>query len=92
MTQYDVIGKTIDKNGVDMETTVAMEELAELIQAISKCKRYGCVGTQRDNLIEEIADVKIVITELLLMFGISNAELIAWNNQKINRMKERLKR
>ena len=59
-----VLEENIRENGVALETVVAMEECAELIPAISKVKRYGFVGEYKDNLIEEIADVDIVITEL----------------------------
>lgn len=46
----------------DLCTTIAMEELAELIQAISKAKRGKL---NRDNLIEEIADVYLIIDWLI---------------------------
>lgn len=50
---------------------ILQEECAELIQAISKCRRFGMdneyrkgTGTQRDNLIQEIGDVAMML-ELL---------------------------
>ena len=45
-----VLEENIRENGVALETVIAMEELAELIQAISKAKRYGFVGEYKDNL------------------------------------------
>ena len=53
-----------------------MEECAELIQAISKVRRYGFVGKYKDNLLEEIADVDIVLTELTMMFDIDPDEFL----------------
>ena len=54
----NVVQNSIKHYGSDMQTTVCMEECSELIQAISKMKRGK---DNRDNLIEEIADVIIGI-------------------------------
>ena len=91
MTQTQIINKTIEKTGVDNQLNVCMEECAELIQAISKVRRYGCIADMRENLIEEIADVRIIISELMWMYGITPDEITGWQNQKINRMQRRLK-
>lgn len=91
MTQTQIINKTIEKTGVDNQLNVCMEECAELIQAISKVRRYGCIADMRENLIEEIADVRIIISELMLIYGITPDEITGWQNQKINRMQRRLK-
>ena len=85
-----VLEENIKENGVILETVVAMEECAELIQAISKVKRYGFVGEYRDNLIEEIADVDIVITELLMAFNVTEDEFFNVLDRKIQRIKSRL--
>ena len=85
-----VLEENIKEHGVVLETVIAMEECAELIQAISKVKRYGFVGEYRDNLIEEIADVDIVITELLMMFDILPLEIESIMDSKIQRIKKRL--
>ena len=55
----DVIEKALKKNGIDIQMTVAIEELGELIQAICKYKRG-----EEHNIEEEIADVKIMIEQL----------------------------
>ena len=88
--QQQILASNIKKNGVSTETTIAMEELSELIQAISKCKRYGCSGKVRENLIEEIADVKIIIEELMMIYGVTDTDLSEWYNYKIRRLKSRL--
>ena len=85
-----VLEENIRENGVALETVVAMEECAELIQAISKVKRYGFVGEYRDNLIEEIADVDIVITELLMAFNVTEEEFFSVLDRKIQRVKSRI--
>ena len=53
-TEKDLYERNIQYHGIEQETTIAMEECSELIQAISKCKRYGCINKYRENLIEEI--------------------------------------
>lgn len=92
---YPVITAILEENikahGKELETTVAMEELAELIQAVSKVKRYGFVGQYRDNLIEELADVDIVITELMMMFDVGSEEFYGVMDRKVQRIKKRLK-
>ena len=56
----NVVKKSIEHYGADLQTVVCMEECAELIQAISKMKRGK---DNRDNLIEEIADVIVIASE-----------------------------
>lgn len=85
-----ILEENIKEHGVVEETVIAMEECAELIQAISKVKRYGFVGEYRDNLIEEIADVNIVVLELMMIFDISNDDIAEFIDSKIQRIKKRL--
>lgn len=80
----DVIERAIKRNGLDMQLTVAIEELAELQQAICKYKRG-----EEHNIEEEIADVKIMIEQLETIF---NKDAIRnWRNKKIERLDRRLK-
>lgn len=91
MEEYSaILDDNIKAHGVNEETVIAMEECAELIQAISKVRRYGFGGQYKDNLIEEIADVNIVITELIMMFDISSDEFYNVLDRKIQRIKNRL--
>lgn len=85
-----ILEENIKEHGVVEETVIAMEECAELIQAISKVKRYGFVGEYKDNLIEEIADVSIVIREIMMIFGISVGDINEVIDSKIQRIKKRL--
>lgn len=82
--------KVIEYYGVDAQSTIAMEECAELIQAISKCKRYGFHGTYKDNLIEEIADVSIILEQLIEMYNIPENDLFRWKCKKINRIFDKM--
>ena len=91
MLEYAVIlDENIKAHGTDFEVGIAMEECAELIQAISKVRRYGFVGKYKDNLLEEIADVNIVLTELVMMFDIELEEFYSVLDRKVQRIKERL--
>ena len=90
-TEKDLYERNIQYHGIEQETTIAMEECSELIKAISKCKRYGCVDKYRDNLIEEIADVLIIINELQLIYDISNNDIENIKKYKIDRMDYRIK-
>ena len=55
MTNHEVWDKTIELNGVAIQSVVCMEECSELIKAISKRLR-GELDIE-DNLAEEMADV-----------------------------------
>ena len=90
-TEKDLYERNIQYHGIEQETTIAMEECSELIKAISKCKRYGCVDKYRDNLIEEITDVLIIINELQLIYDISNDDIENIKKYKIDRMDYRIK-
>ena len=84
----NVVKKSIEHYGADLQTVVCMEECAELIQAISKMKRGK---DNRENLIEEVADVMICIEILKQVYGISDNEIQNYVCQKQNRSIERMK-
>lgn len=68
-------------------TTIAMEELSELIQAISKAKR-GKIN--KDNMTEEIADVIICINWIKNIYNIDDESMQSWLEFKENRIIKRL--
>lgn len=74
----------INKNGYKHQSMIAMEECSELSQAISKCVRYP-TRISRLRLIEEIADVAIVIEQLKLMYEITDGEISTCINEKLER-------
>ena len=84
----NIVQNSIKHYGSDLQTTVCMEECAELIQAISKMKR---VKDNRNNLIGEVADVMICIEILKQVYGISDNEIQNYVCQKQNRSIERMK-
>ena len=79
-------------NGDDLTLTIASEECAELIQALTKVKRYGLKDEYKGNLQEEIADVLICISELLSLDYIDMSEVEKWHTYKVNREIKRAKK
>ena len=74
-----VIARSVDHYGEEIQSTVCMEECAELIQAISKAKR-GKIN--RDNMIEEIADVFIVLVSICNRLNINLYDAIKKKEEK----------
>lgn len=79
----------IEHYGVNHQKMVACEELAELIQAISKSVRYP-ESYDIENLKGEMADVFIVLQEMMLIHNIEWTNIIAIADSKISRQKKRM--
>lgn len=84
------LDKVAHVNSDDLTLTIASEECAELIQAITKVKRYGFHDEYEDNLHEEVADILICITELVCLGYLDIDKVIKWQRQKIDREIERV--
>lgn len=94
----DVIYETLQLNDYDLQYFVACEELAELMQAISKYLRIengSCSDAARiekeaiNNITAEMADVYVMLEQLQLMLNIKNGDIHAVINRKLNRQFER---
>lgn len=83
-----ILEKAIEVYGADLQKQVAIEEMAELTKEI--CKDFRGKGN-RDNIIEEIADVEIMLTQLMIMYDIKDWELSGEMASKLARLSERLK-
>lgn len=84
---HDIIKKSIRHYGKKLIATIAMEECAELIQAISKQVRGK---PDKDNLAEEIADVYISIENMKYIAGISDKKIQKWIDYKQERSLKRV--
>lgn len=84
-----LIDKGIEKYGKEAQCILTIEELAELSQAIAKMFRAD--GANRENLIEEMADVLICMEYLKSIFEIRNRDLNIAIKVKQKRQKGRLK-
>ena len=85
----DIIKRSIEHYGKDVQSTVCMEECAELIQAISKEKRGK---SDKDHLAEEMADVIICIEMLKQIYNITEDEIYSWVINKQERIIKRIKK
>lgn len=85
----ELLEKAIDVWGFDDQCEMIIEECLELALALQKLKRLRDDKKQKfDNVIDEIADVKIMITQAQRLFP---KDLIdARVDYKMNRLKERL--
>lgn len=62
--------EAIDLWGFDVQIDIMIEECAELIKALSKFKRYGMdINFDTDSVIEELADVEIMVNQMKTVFG-----------------------
>ena len=82
-----IIAKSIKHYGEEIQSTVCMEECAELIQAISKAKRGKL---DKENMMEEIADVLICNEMLKQIYNISDCSIENWIERKQERILRRM--
>ena len=86
MTRKEIYTKLLELYG-DKQIIIAIEELSELQKELCKSLRsnynYG-------NIVEEIADVEIMLKQMKIYFGISSEEIEGMKKLKIKRTKERL--
>ena len=85
-----IMDTSLKRDGDTKKLQIAQEELAELIQAISKYMR----GTPDSNMLvlEELADVTIVLSYVRQICGFNLEDLVKAMNVKIEREKKRLDR
>lgn len=83
------LDKVAHTNGDDLTLTITSEECAELIQSITKVKRYGFHDKYEENLHEEVADVLICIAELVCLGYLDIDKVKDYQKLKINREIER---
>lgn len=79
-----IICKAITTFGADNQKRIAQEELAELIQAISKEMRG-----RPHNVEEEIADVEIMLEQLKRIYD--KEKVRKWKENKLKRLNLRIK-
>lgn len=76
--------------GMKAQSMQACEECAELIQAVSKLTR-GVTEMRILALVEEIADVRIMMSQLMQLYGIHEAEVVALVEEKMKRQLARIR-
>lgn len=88
--QVCVCNEIAQHYGRDAQLRLAQEECAELIQAINKYYRNGGDWLSRQGLLDEIADVTIMITQMRLLLGLADADLDEAIERKLNRQLGRM--
>lgn len=99
MTTEQKIQYIADHYGYEPQSRQLIEELSELIQAVCKHNRkfygrmplYSRACPELDEIIEEMADVTIMMCQIQHILGIGEGELSHIMEQKLDRQIERIK-
>lgn len=86
-----LLKRIIETYGIENQMLQCVEEMAELTQAINKYRRAEKLDTAVDaykQVIEEIADVQIMIEQMRLMFDGDEVDIVIF--EKLERMEGRL--
>lgn len=88
----NIMTRAIQHFGETAQIDMAVEEMAELTKAICKVKRAQAraeMGAAVENVVEEIADVQIMLDQLRLIFARSTDEV---EEDKLRRLLSRINR
>ena len=90
----EVLKAAISTYGKEAQVDMAIEEMSELTKALLKYRRSKNTtgieyGKLRSNIIEEAADVLIMVVQILIMYD-KDGECQAEVDYKVNRLYERL--
>ena len=84
---FELFDKAKEKFGLENQFVVALEELSELQKEITKYMR--CDGN-REHLIEEIADVRIMLAQITYFLQIQDEEILKVISFKLKRLAKRI--
>lgn len=90
-SQRKFLTRCIDYFGTDKQLVVAIEEMAELIQQLSKFI-IEHPNRSRKNIIEEYTDVLLMLAQVKIIFDIQDSEIENVQNLKLNRLKCRMEK
>lgn len=93
MSVSELNKETAIAKGYEEQSNQLVEECAELIQAVSKYRRATTEAKKAvavENLIEEIADVEIMLEQIKYLLQIPEDELEAVKLFKVNRTREEI--
>lgn len=70
----EVLQECVDTYGAEAQVDTAVEEMSELTKALLKCRRKAAQGSKdleaaRENILEEVSDVIIMLTQLIMIYG-----------------------
>lgn len=88
VSKTDVFKEAIGRYGRTSQVFMLIEEMAELQDAVCK---YNRERVKKSAVIEEIADVRIMLDQLEIIIDAPKGKVNAVMSHKINRLKNRLK-
>lgn len=70
----EVLQECVNTYGAEVQVDMAVEEMSELTKALLKYRRKEAQGSKdleeaRENILEEVADVIIMLTQLIMIYG-----------------------
>lgn len=77
--------RAIAEFGAENQKKMLFEELAELQNAVCK---YDRGRGSKDSIAEEIADVRIMIEQIIRIYRIPEEQVEVWKNKKLARLSE----
>lgn len=80
--KYELFERVIGQQGITHQLILAMEEMAELQQALSKWMRGPTDG---EDIAEEVADVEIMLEQIKHMFA-NQIKVTQWKEKKLERL------
>lgn len=94
--KHKALRKARETFGNTRQLSVTMEELAELIAALSKYQRYDdhaqAVNESKKNVLDEFADVTIVLEHVRAIYGFTDQEIYSAQRKKIDRLERWLEK
>lgn len=85
----DISKRAIEKYGETVQTFVAIEEMSELTKELTKHMRGE---SNKEAMTEEIADVYIMVEQIMYMNDINLNDVVEKMHDKLNRLKERMEK
>lgn len=86
-TQIKILSNAVQTYGKAHQVDIAIEEMSELTKALLKDRRnIGAI----DDVLEELADVYIMICQLMMIFNIDTEMLENQIDYKIRRLQRRI--
>lgn len=79
--------KAVKRFGAEHQARKLCEECGELMTAVMHCLESR---DSADHVAEEIADVTIMMEQMLIAFGIRQARVNWWRDTKLERLEARL--
>lgn len=92
-TKTKIYDAAMKKHGIAAQSMILAEETGELVQVTSKLLRLSDMeklGEMKEHLAEEIADVQIMIEQVLRYYGITSGMINRQKVMKLIRLANRL--